>query len=194
MASQRYEDIEPIFDIIKNFGGKVVFEVSIKGGNKQEFSITSKRKEDDYFLVFNCIEHLKELRNKFPNVDFVSLAGFGPNIRFLKGNLIKNRIVLYNPIKNKPFFHPSNWDEHFTKLYRLITDKYPHFEHRMPMAGLEDRRNWGWEAIKRAKIVDPEHVYDSYSTVNEELEKQMNELKRYFFFTEPSDYYPFLFQ
>jgi hypothetical protein len=66
----------------------------------------------------------------------------------------------------------------------------------MPMAGLEDRPNWRWglPAIKRAKQENPQHMYDSYSDPqNLDVEKSMEELKKYFFVTDPVNYYPSLF-
>lgn len=194
LSSQRYEDLEPLFNIVKDFKGKIVFEISIKGGNKKEFSIASKREEDDYFLVFNCIEHFRKLNQKFPNIDFVALAGFGPNIRFLQNSSIRSKITLYDPNTNKPFYHPINWDENFKKIHSSITAKYRQFNGKMPMAGLEDRKDWGLKAIERAKQENPEHMYDSYlNPENLELENRMEELKKYFFFTDPISYYLSLF-
>ncbi|MCX6795875.1 MAG: 4Fe-4S cluster-binding domain-containing protein [Candidatus Falkowbacteria bacterium] len=107
LGAQKYEDIEPIFNLLDGFRGKIVFEISVKGGNRKEFSITSKRREDDYPLIFNCIEHLKKINKKFPNIDFVAIAGFGPNKRFLQGNQTGSKITLYDFVTKQPFYHST---------------------------------------------------------------------------------------
>jgi len=196
LGSQKYEDIETTFNLVDGFDGKIVFEISLKGGNGKEFSITSKRKEEDYSLIFNCIEHFKKISKKFSNVDFVAIAGFGPNKRFLQGIETGGKITLYNPIKKQPFYHSANWDDNFKRLYLLITNKYKKFNGKMPMEGLEDRSDWKWGplAIEKAKQEIPQNMYNSYSdNIDEKIELEMDDLKEHFFVIDPLEYYPSLF-
>jgi uncharacterized Fe-S cluster-containing radical SAM superfamily protein len=196
LGSKETKDILKIFSNYDKFPGKIVFEVSIKGSNKREFSIVTKRPEHDYYIIFNAINNLIAINNKFSNIDYVAIAGFGPNTRFLRGDTTGSKITFYSSRQNMPFFHPDGWDDNFKQLHMHISDKYPQFGEKMPMAGLEDRPNWRWglQSIKRAKIENPDHIYDSFDHEKDEgLENAMEGIKNKFFVTDPAKYYPLLF-
>lgn len=194
LGSKAYEEIEALFEPAENFDGQIVIEFSIKGGNEREFFINTGRKEEDFSVPFKGVEHLQKISDTHGNVDFVAIAGIGPNSGFIKGESGANRITLYDPETDKAFFHPSNWAKKFEELHDLIADKYPQFDGKMPMAGLEDKPGWGLKGLKNAKKEIPDHVYDTYDDKkNEAIEESMKDLKKHFLFTDPGSYYSMLF-
>jgi uncharacterized Fe-S cluster-containing radical SAM superfamily protein len=169
---------------------RVIIETSIKGTNPDEFQIVSQMPGDLFEYNINSYFNLKKLGLK--NLQPMVVAGFGINTSSLIGNG-QNKITLFKD--NMPFYHYERWDTRFKQIYKDFTETYspldPLFD-KMPMYGIEDRPNWRWcfPAIKRGREKLPDMLYDNkYNPVNHELEKNFDEIKKYFFFKMPEIYY-----
>ena len=210
------DELVSIFSPLKDKPFKIVIEISIKGSNLEEFMIITQTQENSAKKFFDAhlqaCENMQHVHTYIPNIDWTAVAGFGIGVtNLISGNFSRKEYIktFYHPIINKPFYHPECWDNRFRSIYNLHIEKYrSKFGDKFPMFGIEDRFRWKFalRGLKNCREICEEkygcrYFYDGYQIYvkgikesNVELEQNLDEILKRFFFGDPSYYYMRLFR
>jgi len=191
-ASHIKDNLEGLYEI--NPHVKVAVEISIKGGNSEEFELLTQRPSELFKYNLNAYNVLKQL--KLPNLRPMIVAGFGLNESYLRDEgKSKDKMTIIG-INNRPCYHPESWSTEFSDLYDAFTGNYkkshPMFS-KMPMYGIMDRYYSGYamRALKQGKRVYEGEFYDSEyaNPKNCELENSFAGMLDKFFLPDNQTYY-----